>query len=424
MSSITAAAPHATITTRTLTSGLTLITEPMAGVRSASITLLVPCGIMHEREDRLGTCAMIEELLQRGAGDLDSRAQADAFDRCGFSRGSDAGSAVTRFSATGLGDRLDDALALLFDMALRPRFSEDAIEPARELALQSLESLKDDPQERAMIATRERHLPSPLNRSGLGTVEGLTAITRDELIEAWSRLARPKPSVIALAGAIGDVDKLAARVESLTHHWRGATLEPAIASAPPRGYAHADDASAQVQIVLAHDAPKESHPDCLLEKLVISVLSGGMAGRLFTEVREKRGLCYSVHAGYRADRDYGITSAYVGTTPERAQQSLDVLVEQLRKLETPEGAITSAEFARAKIGMKSSLVFSGESTAARAASIASDWRRIGRPRSLEELIRAIDEASLDSVNAYLTRRRMGTVTIQTLGPKPLISPLG
>ena len=74
--------------------------------------------------------------------------------------------------------------------------------------------------------------------------------------------------------------------------------------------------------------------------------------------------------------------------------------------------------------MKSSLVFSGESTAARAASIASDWRRIGRPRSLEELIRVIDEASLDSVNAYLTRRRMGTVTIQTLGPKPLISPLG
>ncbi len=412
------------ITTRRLASGLTLITEPMAGVRSASVSLLVPCGIMHEREDRLGACAMLEELLQRGAGELDSRGQADAFDRCGFSRGSDAGNAVMRFSGTGLGERLGDALALLMDMALRPRFAEDAIEPARELALQALESLKDDPQERAMIATRERHLPAPLNRSGLGTEAGLRAITRDELVEMWSRLARPTPAVIALAGAIGDVDNLAARVESLTRGWSGATVEPGIASVPARGYAHAEDASAQVQIVLAHDAPKESDADCLLEKLVVSVLSGGMAGRLFTEVREKRGLCYSVHAGYRADRDYGITSAYVGTTPERAQQSLDVLVEQLRKLETPEGAITPAEFARAKIGMKSSLVFSGESTAARAASLASDWRRIGRARSLEEMIGAIDAATLESVNAYLARRRMGRVTIQTLGPKPLVSPLG
>jgi predicted Zn-dependent peptidase len=409
---------------RTLASGLTLITESMPGVRSASVSMLVPCGIMHEREDRLGTCAMLEELLQRGAGELDSRAQADAFDRCGFSRGCDAGSAVMRISGTGLGDRLDDALALLLGMVLTPRFDEDAIEPARELALQAIESLKDDPQERAMIATRERHLPAPLNRSGLGTPDGIEALTRDELVETWSRLARPSPAAIAIAGAIADVDKLAARVDSLTRDWSGATTEPPISATPARGYAHAEDGSAQVQIVLAHDAPSESHADCLLEKLTISVLSGGMAGRLFTEVREKRGLCYSVHAGYRADRDYGITSAYVGTTPERAQQSLDVLVEQLRKLETPEGAITSAEFARAKIGMKSSLVFSGESSSARAASLASDWRRIGRPRSLDELIGAIDHVSLDELNGYLARRRMGRVTIQTLGPKSLTSPLG
>jgi predicted Zn-dependent peptidase len=172
-----------------------------------------------------------------------------------------------------------------------------------------------------------------------------------------------------------------------------------------------------------HDAPTESHPDSLLEKIVMTVLSGGMAGRLFTEVREKRALCYSVNASYSGDKDHGTVSAYVGTSPDRAQESLNVLYEELMKLRTPEGAVTPDEFSRAVVQMKSSLVFSGESTAARAVSLAYDYRRLGHARSLEELAVAIDAVTLDQLNDYVRRRAMGRLTIQTLGPAPLTPPL-
>src|SRR5262249_7972863 len=155
---------------------------------------------------------------------------------------------------------------------------------------------------------------------------------------------------------------------------------------------------------LAHDAPAEPEASSILERLLISVLSGGMAGRLFTEVREKRGLCYSVSAGDRGGRGFWAVSACVGSTPGRAQESVDVLVSELQRISTPEGAITQDEFARAKVGMKASLVFSGESTGARAVGLAADHRKLGRARSLEEIAAEIDAVTLEELNGYAAGR--------------------
>jgi predicted Zn-dependent peptidase len=126
-----------------------------------------------------------------------------------------------------------------------------------------------------------------------------------------------------------------------------------------------------------------------------------------------------VSASYTGNRDFGRALAYVGTTPERAQESLDVLLAELRRINTPEGKVTREEFDRAVTGFKSSLVFSGESTAARASALARDQFRLGRPRSLEELAAAIDAVTLEQVNDYLSTRSLGTLTVQTLGPAPL-----
>ena len=116
-------------------------------------------------------------------------------------------------------------------------------------------------------------------------------------------------------------------------------------------------------------------------------------------------------------------SAYVGTTPERAQESLEVLLAELDRINTPAGRVTPEEFQRALIGFKSGLVFSGESTSARASAIAGDTRRLGRARSLGEIADRLDSITLDEVNAYLARRRLGALTIQTLGPAPLNPPM-
>jgi predicted Zn-dependent peptidase len=406
------------IVTRTLDCGMPLVVEVMSGVKSAALTWLVPAGTCTEPADRLGLATIWSELLLRGAGGLNSRQHADSLDRLGVARSTDVGSYHIRISATTIGSRMLEALPLITDMVRRPRFDEASLPPAKDLALQAILSLQDDPQERAVIAAKERHFPSPLNRSSLGTPEGIAAITPEDVVEGWMQRARPRGSILGIAGAV-DPDAVASRLNELLAGWEGEAPQCPLVGAGPRGYGHVTDETNQVQIVLVHDAPAEGHPSSMVEKVVISVLSGGMAGRLFTEVREKRGLCYSVSAGYSSGRDYGLVVGYVGTTPERAQVSLEVLVQELNRIHTPAGAVTQNEFDRAIVGMKSRLVFSGESSSARAAGLAYDIHRLGRARSLDEVAAAVDAVTLRDVNDYLEGRSLGVLTVQTLGPSEL-----
>jgi predicted Zn-dependent peptidase len=410
------------ITTRTLDCGLVLIVERMDGVRSAAVTWAIPAGAARDPEDRQGLSAMWHELLLRGAGHLDSRAHADALDRLGATRGSSVGNYYLHLTFTLLGERVLEALPLMVDMVRRPRFDAEAIEPVRDLSLQALASLADEPQQRASLAARARHQPAPFNRSGLGTEEGLAAITHEDVVGGWRERAVPHGSVLAIAGPV-DADAVAAGLDALLQGWTGQAPDVRRGPTPPRGYAHETDESNQVQILALFDAPAESHADARLERAAAAILSGGMSGRLFTEVREKRALCYSVSAGYSTERDTGTLAAYVGTTPERAQESLDVLWSELARLNSPAGGATPEELARATVGMKSRLIFSGESTSARAGALTADYVRLGRARPLEELVGQINSLTLDELNAYLARRTAGTPTIQTLGPAALKPPV-
>lgn len=406
------------ISVRTLACGMPLIVEPMGGVRSAAMTWLLPSGCATDPATLEGVTTIIEELLLRGCGGRTSREDADAFDRIGSNRAANVGTYAMVVSASMLGKSVERTLPLLVDMVRTPTMDQDALAATKDLAMQAIDSLKDDPQERAMLAARARHQPAPINRSGLGTKQGLEACTRDSVIAHWQSHALPRGSILAFAGDV-DPHALEAHLNALLSGWTGVAPVPTTGPVGPRGYAHEDDPSAQVQIVWVADAPSETSPDSVLEKLLISVLSGGMSGRLFSEVREKRGLCYAVSAGYRGDKDWGTITAYVGTTPQRAQESLDVLRAEMDRITSPAGAVTQQEFDRAKIGMKSSLVFSGESAGARATAIAADYRRLGRPRTLDEMAAEIDAVTLDQLNTYAAHRHWGSVTIQTVGQAAL-----
>ncbi len=400
-----------------LSNGLHVAIEPMSDVRSAGVSLLLPAGSALEPDDLQGLGAMWSELLLRGAGDLDSKEQADAFDALGISRSVDARTLFVSITMRAMGSRLDGGLELLAAMVRQPRFDAGSIEPTRELALQSLASLADDPRERCALKAREHHLREPINRSGYGSEQTLRAISREDVAGWWERLARPDGSILAIAGDV-DPDAISRRLESLFADWSGSAGEVVIDPQGVRGNHHEEDQSNQVQIDVLHDAPADAHEDSVLEATVQSVLSGGMSGRLFTEVREKRGLCYSVHSGYSPSKEFGTVSAYVGTTPERAQESLDVLLAEMARINEKRD-VTEEEFARAIVGMKSRVVFSGESTGARASSIAGDIHRRGQPRTLAEIAEQIDGVTLERVVEYLGRREAGRLTIQTLGPAGL-----
>src|SRR5439155_24203693 len=146
------------------------------------------------------------------------------------------------------------------------------------------------------------------------------------------------------------------------------------------------------------------------------VLSGGMGARLFTEVREKRGLCYSVWASYQTFKDRACILCYAGTTNERAQETLDVTLGELQRLVA---GVSEEEVERVRAGLKSSVIMQEESTSARAGALASDWYYLGRVRTLDEIQDAVQALTPAKIVEHLRRHPPKDFTIVTLGPRPL-----
>jgi predicted Zn-dependent peptidase len=161
-------------------------------------------------------------------------------------------------------------------------------------------------------------------------------------------------------------------------------------------------------------AVKISDPQYYNARLAVSVLSGGMSARLFTEVREKRGLCYAIGANYHGLKEAAGIMCYAGTVPSSAQKTLDVIIEQFDKLK--EG-VSDEEIARAKVGLESALIMSSESSASRASGIASDYHLLGRVRSLDEIKEKIEQTTVESVQNFLRENPFEEYTVVTIGPE-------
>ena len=403
------------IKTKTLDNGCLLVTQTIPNVASAAVSWHLPLGSSTDAADGTGLSTMLGELIFRGAGDRDSRELSDAFDRLGVQRNSRVLRHHLMLGTVMLADHVVDAVALTMDMVRRPTLPADAVDPVRSLCLQSIEALDDDPQQLVGLNLRAHHFPAPFNRHGYGAADAIQATDVAALRQVWAERCRPGGSMIAAAGAI-DPDALARQLETGLAGWAGAASRPKVTAPAARGAHHHRIDTAQMHLALAFDAPAAADEESMLERIGISILGGSTSGRLFTEVRQKRSLCYSVGASYEADRDFGAVTLYAGTTPQRAAETLDVCRAEIDRLR--EG-VTAAEFGRAVVGLKSRLVMHGESTPARAAMLATDLFRRGRARSLDEVAAEIDAITLDALNAYLADRVTGPITIATIGPEPL-----
>jgi predicted Zn-dependent peptidase len=285
---------------RQLACGATLVTERIENVQSAAMNWLLPIGSAVDPPDGDGWSALLAELIFRGAGDLDSRQHSDALDRLGMQRSSDVFTHHLRIKATILGEKLPEALPLIAAMVRQPAMRADSLEPVRRLCISTLESLADDPQHFVMLQLRQRHHPPPLNRHGHGVHEVLAHATIDELRTHWQSRCVPQGTIIAAAGSV-DSDALADQLNRLLEGWSGEAFEPTPSNHAARGYLHTPQETAQVHLAAAYNAPPEPDPSSVLERIGTTVLSGSTSARLFTEVRQKRSLCYSVGASYRAE---------------------------------------------------------------------------------------------------------------------------
>ncbi|MCA9283627.1 MAG: insulinase family protein [Phycisphaerales bacterium] len=403
------------IRTFELACGMPLVVEPFPTAGSAAIAWLLPLGSACYPDPQDGLAPMLAELMMRGVEGLDSRQHSDALDRLGVQRSVHVSTYHLHLGAVVLGSKLEESLPLVAAMVRSPSLPESALEPTRSLCLQSLEGLDDDPQELAMVRLKERHLPPPLNRHSYGRRDVLESCPLDAIRSAWRRGCVPVGSVLAVAGRC-DPDRVASQMERLLAGWEGEWIEPVPTAAAVRGHLHLPDETAQTHLGLAWEAPREGEPGSMAERIAVRVLGGGSSSRLFSEVREKRGLCYSVGASYTNSLRHAMVTVYAGSTPQRAQQTVDVIMEQVRSMRH---GVSAAEFHRAVAGFKSRLVMQGESTSARSATLASDQFRLGRPRSLAEIAAEVDRLTQADLDAWVAQRVVPDPTLVAIGPAPV-----
>jgi len=399
--------------TKQMPNGLMLVGQHMEQVSSAAMALTLPAGSAHDGEGRQGAASVAGEWCMRGAGERDTRQLNEALDFLGCQHSEYARGEQTVMTAAQLGRNLGEVLAIYADVVRRPRLEGATFNPCRELTLQDLTSLEDEPAKKAVTLLREQFYPYPLGSCVYGRADTLRALTPDVVRQFMSQRYSPAGAILAVAGNI-DWDRFCGLAEEHFGGWL-ARVPPALEPAPaPGGVTHIKKESAQTHIALAHASVTIDSPHYYAARLGVTVLSGGMSSRLFTEVREKRGLVYHVSTRYHSLKDYAGLFTYAGTTPDKAQETFDVTVRELRRL--AEG-IEPEEMDRARTQLKSALIMQGESTESRAAALASDWYHLGRLRSLQELSDAIDTVTIDDVMEYLAQCPASGFTVLVIGPE-------
>lgn len=407
-----------TILSHTFDNGLVLLAEPMQSVESAAFTFRVPAGTAYEPPDRGGLAGLCCELMLRGSGPRDNRQFINDLENLGVERGESVADVHLSFRGATLSKNLSRAFEIYADLLRRPRLPADQLEPSRLTALQELASVEDEPSQKLMLELRRLHLPDPWGRPSQGQREALESISIDEIKQYYAAQFRPNGTILGVAGRI-DWPELKEQVGKLFGDW-SALPEPVITERPAGAkLQHLQHDSNQTQIGIAYPSVAYRDPDFYQASAAIGVLSGGMSSRLFTEVREKRGLCYTVYATHGTLLDRGSVYCYAGTSAERAQETLDVTLAEVIRLSD---GIEPGELTRLKARIKSGLIMQQESSSARSGALARDWFYLGRVRTLDEIGAIVDGLTPESINAYLAKNRPSDFTIVTLGPKPLEMP--
>ncbi|MGN6546894.1 MAG: M16 family metallopeptidase [Aureliella sp.] len=406
--------------TQQFSNGLVLLGEHMPWLRSSAFTFLIPAGTCYEPASLCGLASLSCEMSQRGCGPYDSRAFLEELDYLGVERASSITTHHCSFSCAMPSSAFERTLELYSEMVRRPRLPEDQLEDARQLGLQDLRALEDEPSHRCFNELKRFRFPQPYGRTAQGTVEGLQAVDIDSVREFCANNYHAADSILAVAGNF-DWSAVCAAVERTLGDWYGPEAKKLPPLMPCYGQRHTDHASNQTHLALAYDCDAYESPDYYKTRALVGILSDGMSSRLFTEVREKRGLVYSVFATCLSLAGQGSVLCYAGTTTNRAEETLQVLIETIQSLGSN---ITEDELARLKVRIKSALVMEQESSAARSHQIAVDWFHLGRVPTREEVLQEIDSLTCQGLLEHFREQRPKNYSLVTVGSQPLELPSG
>lgn len=387
-----------------------MITQYIPNVKSVALNWGVRAGVAMNSND--GESVLLAELIQRGVHDFDAKQHNDALDAIGVNRHVSCGVEYLRVSSVMLGNRLSEALPLLGAYLLNPLLPEEHLSPCKSLCLQSIQSLADNPSHLATVELNAHHLPAPYNRSAYGTEDCIESATIEQLRGVYQQRFIPNDSILVIAGEVNH-KKVVEEIDNLVSTWDSGNQLHIQSTSSDRGFHWVKQDTSQVHLSFAFDAPNANDDHSIIESVAISVFGGATSGRLFTQVRQRRSLCYSVSAQYAPAKQRSTVRMHAGTTPERADETVQVCLEQLSELKR---GITQEEFTRTIQRMKSRTVMHGESTTARASALWGDQYALGKTRSLADRLQEIEAVKFDEVNDWLSQREYGKLTCIAVGP--------
>ena len=380
----------------TLANGIRIITESMPYVRSASLGIWADVGSAAERREQRGISHLVEHMLFKGTARRSAREIAETMDGVGGNLNAFTDKEATCYYAKVIDHHVPLAIDVLADMFLHSNLAPEELAKEQRVVLEEIRMYDDSPDDMIHdLFTRTMWRGSNLGEPTIGYADTVPALTSDDLRHHLATRYAPNAVVFAAAGNL-EHDAIVELVERAFAEHRGSAASP-IPEKPeltPTTLVHRKETE-QAYIVLGTHGLAVADERRYALSVLDTVLGGGMSSRLFQEVREKRGLCYSVYSFQQGYRGAGLLGISAGTAPENAQECVDVIVEELARM--IEGGPTKAEVALAREHLKGSMTLSLEASASRMIRLGRNEFNLGGQIEIEEIERSIDAVDVDAV---------------------------
>jgi len=406
-----------------LPSGLRIITEQVPGQRSATIGVWVGVGSRDESPTLHGCSHFLEHLLFKGTPERSALDISIALDAVGGEFNAFTAKEYTCFHARVLDEDLPLAVDVLGDMITSSVITEEDVDAEREVILDEIAMHDDDPDDVAHnLFSAQAWGDSPLGRPIAGTAASIEAMSRDQVVRFYGRHYRPERMVISVAGNVDHtkVVRLVRRAFARNDFLAGtaspmAARQVAKARRVGAGVAEATRHFEQVNVVLGVNGITRSDDRRFALGVLNAALGGGTSSRLFQEVREKRGLAYSVFSFASQHVDAGLVGVSVGCLPAKLDQVLEVVRAELAKV--AESGITDEELARGKGQLKGGLVLGLEDSASRMSRLGKSELVDDELLSIDEVIARIDAVTLDDVHTLAAALFTQPEILAVVGPR-------
>ncbi|MFG1395710.1 M16 family metallopeptidase [Roseixanthobacter pseudopolyaromaticivorans] len=384
------------VTRTTLDNGITVISDPMPHLGTVSLGIWVGAGARDEQENEHGISHLLEHMAFKGTRRRSARRIAEEIEQVGGDINAATSVEHTSYNVRVLGEDLGLGLDILADILTEPAFAPDELVREQNVIVQEIGAVQDTPDDLVFDLFQERAFPGQaIGRSILGTPETVRGFNPSALGTYLERSYRGPRMVVSASGAV-DHDHL---VREATERLRtiGSAQKPATPLAAYGGGTVLTPRDLeQVHIVLGLEGRAYTDPGYHALQVLTNVLGGGMSSRLFQEVRETRGLCYSIYAFHWAYADTGLFGIYAGTDEGDVGELTDVVIDQLLAL--ADGA-TEVEVNRAKAQMKVGVLTAQESSGARADQAARQILGFDRIIPVEEIVAKVEAVTVESVRA-------------------------